>query len=267
MTKPKLYLAIPCYRAMDAGFAQCLLRFQQWATKQDTFDWVMDMVVGDSLVSRARNTLTARFLASDSTHLLFIDSDLIWGGEQVERLVKHNRDVVAGLYCKKSEGVAQLVMNKHAHQEQIVIDSDGVADVAYVGTGFMLIKRDVLVQMQQANPANSFLADESNIPEHDFWQVGVYAYKDGTKRYLSEDWYFCQKCLDLGYKIYADTHVLAKHVGIGIYPLKTQEEGLFGQRQVLGHLVEEAQNGVVTDPDTLRQVEISESIAREGQLK
>jgi hypothetical protein len=243
--KPRIYLAVPCYRALDAGFAQCLLKFQKWVQDCETFDWHLDFIVGDSLVSRARNTLTARFLQSSSTHLLFLDSDLIFSGEQIERLIKHDRDIIAGLYCKKDpRGPAQVVMNKHAGQAEIAIDSEGIADVAYVGTGFMLIKREVVEKMKAAYPANDFIADDTKTSEHDWWQVGVYHYKDGTSRYLSEDWFFCQKCLDLGYKIYADTHVLAKHVGVGIYPLPHQEEGLFGQSKVIGNPCEEAQDGV-----------------------
>jgi hypothetical protein len=48
-------------------------------------------------------------------------------------------------------------------------------------------------------------------------------------RYLSEDWFFCERALRLGYEIFADTRVVLKHVGEAIYPLKSQEAELFSR--------------------------------------
>ena len=62
-------------------------------------------MVGDSLVSRARNRIVARFLMSDCTHLLFLDTDLIFSPEHVERLISHGLPFLIGLYPKKLEMV------------------------------------------------------------------------------------------------------------------------------------------------------------------
>ena len=41
-------------------------------------------------------------------------------------------------------------------------------------------------------------------------------------RYLSEDWYFCQRWLDLGGEIFGHTRVALRHLGPVIFPLETQ---------------------------------------------
>ena len=50
----------------------------------------------------------------------------------------------------------------------------------------------------------------------------------GTRRYLSEDWMFCQRWLDIGGKVYGDAGIVLKHIGSAVYPLQTQcvEAGL-----------------------------------------
>jgi hypothetical protein len=58
----------------------------------------------ESLVQRGRNTCVAHFLASDATHLLFIDSDIGFSAGGALRLLAHRKDVVGATYAKKSLG-------------------------------------------------------------------------------------------------------------------------------------------------------------------
>ena len=57
--------------------------------------------------------------------------------------------------------------------------------------------------------------------------MGVYEYQDGHRRYLSEDWYFCQRWLDLGGDVLVDTRIILQHIGTAIFPLQTQRAELF----------------------------------------
>ncbi len=59
----------------------------------------------DSLITRARNTMVAEFLAdSRFTHLMWIDGDIGFKGADVVRLLQADRPVVAGVYPLKSDG-------------------------------------------------------------------------------------------------------------------------------------------------------------------
>lgn len=218
----KCYLAVPVYGALDARFARCLtdLLFHP------PCEIIHDDLVGDSLVSRARNVLTANFLQSDATHLLFLDSDLIFGADQVARIMNHTEDVVGGFYPKKVQGPIQWCCN--AFPDNPPPREDGLQPVKYMGTGFLRISRRVFERMIETyGDLIAYTADETNRIEHDFWSVGVHQFPDGTRRYLSEDWFFCQRWLDMGETVWADTKICVKHVGTAVYPLKTQESEVF----------------------------------------
>lgn len=225
---PKVFIALPVYGGLDVFFTQSLIKVLNDAP----CELMLRMNPGDSLVSRSRNTLTADFLESDATHLLFIDSDLIFSGEQIARIVTHDEDIVGGFYPKKQEGPVQWVCNGHLVPNEP--RADGLQEVRYMGTGFLCVKRCVFDRMIELYPELSFKADHRDRIEHDFWTVGVYRSAEcGVRsaespgRYLSEDWYFCQRALDAGFKVYGDTRIVLKHVGQAIYPLKSQETELF----------------------------------------
>ena len=59
----------------------------------------------DSLITRARNTMVAEFLADEQyTHIMWIDGDIGFKGADVVRLLQANRPMVAGLYPLKTDG-------------------------------------------------------------------------------------------------------------------------------------------------------------------
>jgi hypothetical protein len=120
--------------------------------------------------------------------------------------------VVGGLVPRKAEGKLTWAANAIADK---VEKRDGLIPVRYIGTGFMRINRSVFEAIEHLSP--EYTVDQSKRKERDYWSVGVY--KD---RYLSEDWFFCQKCLDVGIPIYADTRIIIKHIGSATYPLRSQ---------------------------------------------
>lgn len=217
MKKPHVFVAVPVYGWEPVQFRQCMMKLQA----NPPCDIQIADLVGDSLVARARNTLSKQFLESDCTHLLFLDSDLIFSPEHIARLVSHDVDCVSGFYPKKQEGELQWVCN--AKLDTLTPREDGLQEVRYMGTGFMLIKRHVFERMIAAYGRQIAYHPDSapDKTEWDFWSVGPYE-KDGFTRYLSEDWYFCQRWLDLGGKVYGDTKVIAKHIGHAVYPLQSQ---------------------------------------------
>jgi hypothetical protein len=181
-------------------------------------------MVGDSLVSRARNRIAAAFLKTDSTHLLFLDTDLIFSVEHVARLISHKLPFVIGLYPKKQRQLAWVCNTLASFPPRD--PETGLQRILYGGTGCMLIAREVLEKIAEENPDLSYQPDdgEPDGPLHDFFKVGVYQNPiTGHRRYLSEDWFFCQLAADAGYPLMADTHVVLKHCGDAIFPLNLEE--------------------------------------------
>jgi hypothetical protein len=224
----KLFLGLPIYSHPTAQFVQCLLALQ--ANKPCEIE--LHVCQGDG-VARSRNRLTAEFIRSDCSHMLQIDSDLIFSSEQIARIVSHDVPVVGGLYPLKQEGPVAWCVNTTT--EQTEPDERGLQEVKYVGTGFMCVRRDAFEMIQARYPESRYVADyDARLPEFDFWPMGVYRpTPEDPGRYLSEDWYFCQRWIDLGGKVLADTKVILKHIGPAVFPLKTQEEALYAATKPL----------------------------------
>lgn len=235
--KEHVFIAVPVYGGNSpVEFWQSLMKFQA----DPSCNFSLCFMPGDSLIPRARNTLTAKFLESDCTHLLFIDSDLVFSGDQIRRLLDHDKDVVAGFYPKKKDGPDIEWVCNVFNGVQPVTD-DGLQRIDYAGTGFLLIKRAVFERMIATyGPHIKYHPDpRPQDVEYDFWPVGVYPsaadrqlpkvaerWQNRTGRYLSEDWYFCQRWLDLGGEIHGDTRVILKHIGAATYPLLHQQQKL-----------------------------------------
>jgi hypothetical protein len=68
----------------------------------------------DSLITRSRNSLVARFMdRPDATHLMFVDADITYQPAQIFRMAAFDKDIVAGMYPLKvrdwsAEAVAAL---------------------------------------------------------------------------------------------------------------------------------------------------------------
>lgn len=240
--KQKVFIALPMHEAVNPLFFQCCMKLTQELAVLGVHGQ-MKTHIGDSAIGRARNALTREFLDSDCSHLLFIDSDLVFGGEQIQRIMAHSEPIVGGLYCKKNDGAPGLVLN--------CLDGggppmrpDGLKEVKYIGTGFMRVAREVFERIiERFGEDLRYTPDENGgVTEYDFWKMGVYKYAGGGRRWLSEDWMFAQMAIDAGYKIWADMHILLKHCdGFTTYPLRHQIPMLYP------HLRE---NGVVIEPAT-----------------
>jgi hypothetical protein len=221
MKTKKLFLAVPVYRDMPAQFFMCWVDL---VLAKLPFEIFGKFLGGQSLVSRARNCITADFLASDYTHCLWIDSDIIFTPQDVERLASHDEAIVGGFYPIKKDGELTLAAGFFPDCP-LLPDERGLLPMHYMGAGFLLVRRDVFERMIAAyGPEISYLDEEAGRPEHDFWRVGVYRGPDAyaTGCYLNEDLFFLQNALDLGFTVWGDTQVLLKHLGTIPYPATSE---------------------------------------------
>ena len=235
----RICLAMPVYGKIDVPFVQCLMAM----LSSSTLIQMWDFLPGDSLVNRARNNLAKRFLEGYAGQdgagnkvtvkhdwLLFLDTDLVFRPEDVQRLydlgVKRGPGVYAGTYPIK-QLKPKVVFN---NIPGCVPDAEGVVEVREAGTGFMLIHRNVFEQMQEkCRDEIEYVVDsgdptQQQIISWDFFSVGVKTDKDlKRRRFLSEDWFFCQRWRDLGGKILMHTRTSCNHIGVYAYPGNPQE--------------------------------------------
>jgi hypothetical protein len=145
------------------------------------------------------------FNGLDYTHIMWIDSDIVWMPEQIGELLLRNVDVVSGLYSHNGE---QFIAYKNTNDVQYfkehgyfecltlkdIKDENDLIEVAYSGMGFMMVKKGVF---------------ESLVYPY-FTSEVVHLGNDLTD-IVSEDASFCMKIKDKGFKIFIDPLVEIGH--------------------------------------------------------
>jgi hypothetical protein len=218
----RVHICMPCYGGMLTE--SCFMSYIKWANtcRQLGIDWTMETMTNESLISRARNTLTAKFLYNkESTHLMFIDADIGWEPWHLLVMLNAQKDVIGGLYPMKSLPVKWCVNGFEGAE----VSEDGtLQEVSKTGTGFMLIKREVFEKLN-AHPATKPFMNDIGLPsELNPFMKTYFDTAVRENRYYSEDWTFCENWRDLGGKVWVDKRVLLKHTGTYVFDFNTQEQ-------------------------------------------
>jgi hypothetical protein len=96
----RLHFCVPCYGGqLTEGFFISMLKFMN-AANQIGMSYTVDTMVNESLITRGRNSLVAKFLCFEprSTHLVFVDADIGFEPEEIIKLCLADKDVIGGLY-------------------------------------------------------------------------------------------------------------------------------------------------------------------------
>ncbi|STZ75499.1 hypothetical protein [Bergeriella denitrificans] len=195
---------------------------------------------GESLITRARNNAVSDFLKNpDYTHLVWIDSDIGFSAEAFYRLLLADRDIAAGIYPLKKEvwpeeGLPEAMtredfearytrytINTHTTNEEgtvsLSVDADGFMDVDEAPTGFMAIKREVFEKMMKAYPELEYQSDSDYNARATCYRFFDCMVDPESKRYLSEDYFFCRLWRQLGGKVAVDVQSNLSHQGTKLY--------------------------------------------------
>ncbi len=221
MTKPKVFVALTTtHGLMQTMFVPTLMNL----FAHRSFDMVLWQYT-DPYIVLARNAAAADFLKGDCTHMMFIDVDILDPQivNHVERMLSHDEALVGGLYPKKDERKVTWVCN--ALDDRPPEDERGLVSLKHIGTGFMLIKREVFERMvEEWGDQIGYLEDETERPLWDFFDMPRQKDASGKMRKMSEDWHFCNRTRELGFKVWGDTRVLLMHIGTAVFPLRHQSE-------------------------------------------
>jgi hypothetical protein len=229
-SKVHLHIGIPCYGGMvSEPTMTSFLRFTLLA-QQAGLNWSLDTMVNESLVTRARNNLMAKMMTNKvATHFMFIDADIRFQPESILSMLAYEKDVIAGLYPKKTLPISYVINLK----PQTKIQGD-IFTVDTAGTGFLLFKREVYEKLIEAHPDTKYVDDVGLGKQFEPMMYSIFDCKiDARGHYLSEDWLFCRRWQELGGEIWAHSKVLLNHVGHYEYAgdldkLKIMERGSMG---------------------------------------
>jgi hypothetical protein len=216
----KVHIAMPCYGGMLTE--STFMSFIKWANtaRQLGIDWTLETMVNESLISRARNTLTAKFLdMPDATHLFFVDADIGWEPWHLLVLLNRDKDVIGGLYPMKTMPIKWVVNGFEGAEE----GPDGLQEVSKAGTGFLLMKKHVFEKMKTHPAVKQYKNDIGLDPKFDQHLKTYFDTAVRQNRYYSEDWTFCENWRDMGGKIWVDKRVLLRHSGAYVFCQENQE--------------------------------------------
>lgn len=230
----RVFVATPMYGGVCHGQFLKSITALLLKGKEKGHEITFTDLYNESLINRARNTLTEIFLRSNSEYLLFIDADQGFDAEAVLRMIDENLDIVGaavpmkGINWKRvekavKEGKTDLtkhtgIYNINMSKEQKAVflkDTNKITEINYIGTGLMLIKRDVLeILKEHVGAYRSDQIDVGSIKKgdtiYDFWKTIV---DPESERLLSEDYNFCKLWKDQGGKIYLAPYIKVVHVG------------------------------------------------------
>lgn len=218
----RVHICMPCYggQLTEATF----MSFVKWGNvcRQLGIDWTVETMTNESLISRARNTLTAKFLATpESTHLMFIDADIGWEPWHLLVLLNHRKPVIGGLYPMKSIPVKWCVNGIPGQDEA---GPDNLIEVTKTGTGFLLMERQVFEKLDAHPAVKPFTNDIGLDPALNQYMKTYFDTAVREGRYYSEDWTFCENWRDLGGQVFVDKRILLKHVGTYVFDGAAQDK-------------------------------------------
>lgn len=226
-----IYVATPAYGCLVSNqYLQSIMNLQLECFKRN-IGIVFDIIGNESLVQRGRCILTERFAQSDATHLLFIDADIGFNPESLFRLLRFDKDVTACVYPKKSvnwknveakikagdtEPIHQMGLDFNINIKGATAEiQDGFVNVLDTATGFLLIKKEVILRMKEHFKETLYAVNDiiSDMAVKDYIALFDCMIDPQTKRYLSEDYAFARRWQMMGGDIWVDVASPLSHTG------------------------------------------------------
>ena len=192
----KLLIGIPTLDFVHVEFMKCLTALiMRLRDKNINFD--LDIESG-TLVYLARERIAHRAINEEYTHVLWLDSDMIFTPDILDDLMFSGRGFVTGIYHARRKGYASCIFKS--------IDINSIErfkeypretfEIAGCGFGCVLVETEIL-KVVCLTKGSCF----TPLPS------------------LGEDIAFCKRCTELGFKLYCEPSVVCGHIGhITIYP-------------------------------------------------
>jgi len=140
------------------------------------------LLVTGCYIHTNRNKMVEQAKREGCSHLLFIDTDVIFGPDGIMKLLMADKDIAGGRYNKRSFPIEFIVPGEMTE----------LTSVPFIPTGFLLINMEVF--------------DKISSP----W----FGFDENTD---SDDHYFCKKAIAAGYEIWCEPSIRIGHLGTAIF--------------------------------------------------
>lgn len=220
--RPRIFVAVPAH---DGRFHSMFAMSVFGLVSSNKYLLALSKIAHGG-ITKARNDGVHGFLESGFEYLLFADSDLQFDYTNIDKLLAANKDIVCAMYPHKK---LDLAWSAHFFPGVEGGEPEGdLQQVAAMGMGLALIKRNVFLEMQKKLP---------EIGHRETWSHGKGQWKYGyfqervlidaeaghpEPTWFTEDFFFCYMARKCGFKIYTDTSFyLRHHDGAQQFPSET----------------------------------------------
>lgn len=199
-THIKLGIAVPCRDTVHSLFTYSLAELIQFNAKEN-IKTKLYMLSG-SLIANQRHKLAKMCIEDGCTHILWLDSDMMFPPTLAASLLSHKKPIVACNYSTRTEprkSVAYYKIGEWENWMNSKNQTEALTIIEAIGLGCMLCETNVFTGM---------------FPP--YFEV---QYDENLKEWIGEDFYFCKKLNDQGYKILVDNKLSLEvsHIGIIAY--------------------------------------------------
>ena len=192
----KITLAIPTNRGIRPKTAQCLLDL----VAHGGYEFHTIVAERGFTIAENRNYVAIQAMNKNSDYLLFIDDDMTFEPDLLDRLLAHEKEIVGVAFHPRCDVPVNDSMDEvHFIKLRDATDEKykSLFSCKAVGTGILLIKTEVLKKMPPP------------------WFAFEYLPTGQVK--VGEDWYFCNTAKAWGYEIWCDPTIKVGHIGEKIY--------------------------------------------------
>lgn len=173
--------------------------------------YVVRRVRGFAAIDQGRNQMATDALRHGFTETMWIDSDIDFSPDDVDKLRSHDLPISSAIYPRKGQRV--LASHVAPGTEKIKFgNGGGLLEIKYAAAGFLHVRREAyeIIQEKLSIPVCNRGFSSEMIP---FFQPVIVNDSKRGLWYLAEDFAFCERARQAGFQIYADTTIRLRHLG------------------------------------------------------
>jgi GT2 family glycosyltransferase len=148
-----------------------------------------------SILHYNREEIVKQAIENNCTHLLFLDTDMYFEKDAILRLIEGDKDIIGVQYYTHKTPSLPTAFPREGNAFRVGCGI--IQEAKSVATGFMLINLKVFSKIKEP---------------WFFW-----GFDEHGQITMGEDYWFCSKARDAGYKVWCDLSIPVKHIGDARY--------------------------------------------------
>lgn len=187
----KLTIGVLTQGTIKAGMAASLI-----AAINATFVPIHMVFYQSAYIHDSRNKVVDAAIKEGSSHLMFIDHDMVFPETGITTLLNRGKEIIGGCYNARAFPLKLSVFGLDSNNLTCLLKHSELPSepfrVEALGAGFMLIETAVFKKIEQP-----------------YFSVEPW----GGDGIIGEDVYFCKKAGKVGVEVWADPTIPLKHIG------------------------------------------------------